>query len=437
MKVDLSQYQSNEEETPLEYDSTGIDQAVQLQTKEEELSPPTYWQQTKNSYNQSKLVDYSSSEQNQYMKEVDNQLKDTDMTDENKESVKFYKDRIMPYENDLIENLYNEGDWYHDADTNAIHFNNQNGLQLQQITDWDTKLKGYAWSKYHVNLSEENLRAKSQENTRKEWTNYQKDLDVDNYWDNFGSQVLGNVGAYLTDPIGAGTLAIELATLGAATPAIMGFNTVRGFKLYNTMRRNGMGFREATKAAKETEIMLDKSRSFVTMGTEGFEKGFMKYGASNRLKLAGTEMGIGGISETVQQELSFDFHHGVLPEFNVFQKNLQIGLVALSAGTMAYAGSTISNSIMTNNLKQTADEGARAQKEVDDMFKSEPNLDEAGQPKTKEAIDEEKKAKPTKEIDNEPDLQARQKEIDDAYNDLQDCIVGQKFATRKPRKGKK
>jgi len=425
----------------IEYDTDMLQQEAQLQTRldpsgESQKPMPTYWQQTKNAYNQSKLVDYWGSEQNQYEKQLDLTLKDIDIEDEQKESVKFYKDRIMPYEDDLITNLYNEGDWYHDAETNAIHFKNSNGLQLQQLTDYQEKLKGYAWSKYHEELSEENLRAKSQENTRKEYTNYQKDLDADNYWENFGSQVLGNVGAYLTDPIGAPTLAVELGTMGMATPALMGFNTVRGFKVYTQMAKT-MPKRQAIKEAKELEIMLDKTRSFTTMGTAGFEEGFLKYGASNRLKLAGTEMGIAGMSETLQTNLAFDFKHGVLPEYNAFQRDMQIGLTAVSAGSLAFAGSLLSDKMIQNSLKQTMDEGARAEKEVQDAFSTDVQLDEAGQPKTKEAIDEEKKGKPTKEIDNESDLQARQKEIDEAYNDLQDCIVGQKFANRKPRKGKK
>ncbi len=343
----------------MDFDTEFIDKKVDTQDGTGELPEPSYGQQVSNAYNQSNLVDYWSSEHNQYMEQVDETLGSLDIRDDYKESVRFYKDRIVKYEDDLLRNMYDDGDWGYDEKTEHISFNNQKALDLRHLPDYEKKMRGFALSNYHPELEEESLRTLSSERTREKYLGYEKELSQDNFFDNFGSQVLGNVGAYLTDPIGATTIALELATLGALKPITFSLQAAKGLSKAERL----LQFTQQTQSAHVAKQV-----------TPGMKKAVFDIHKKKVLKTAGAESAIGGTSEAIQQELTFDFKSSVLPEFDEYQKNLQIGLVAGASGLLVIAGAGISHQLVKTSFEDATARGAKATEEVEEMFKKEDDI---------------------------------------------------------------
>ena len=417
------------------FDTTSIDNTVKMQqeldpTGEGQKPMPGYWKQAGVAYDQSKLVDYWSSSHNQYMKQVDESLKTSDMSDEDKATVRFYKDRKMQYEDDILRNTYDAGDW--GFKEGVVHFNNTNGMQLQNTPDYMEKMRGYALSLKYDNLLDKNLKTKSVDETKKSYIAAETQLRKDDFFTNFGSQVIGNVGAYLTDPVGATTLALEFATLGAIKPLTLSIQGAKAIKRAEQVKR----WYGASKVRKDVGASIPAEHVALARGVrvEKANKTLISVNKDKMLKLTGAETAIGGGSEAIQQDLTFEFKHEVLPHFTKFDSNLQIGLVAGASGLMSFVGGGISHNIYKNTFDITAQDGARAVEETDELFKVTESAStiKDGETKTDGAQDGDafsvtETEKKFEDIDNIQELEQKQeainKDMNDMIEEIQKCII--------------
>lgn len=409
--MDFSQTSFNEEEIPLEYDTSGIDRQIETQNKmdptgESQKPLPTYWKQIKNSYNQSKLVDYESSARNAYRLQVDAELDLIDDTDRNKELMKNYKYHKIDFFDEIVRNKYKAGDWSYDYETNKITFNNDSGRELERfVPDTYEALEGFALSLKYESMDDKVLKNKAYEDTRKKYLEYETELQKDSFTDNFGSQFIGNVAAYLTDPVAASSLALELGTLGIAAPF------TRGKMVFNA----GKKMRDLYPgiSGKSVSILKNKMRDNMKVGWKPTSKPGKDFQQNYLIGVAGAEATIGGLAESYQQDLSFDFKHNVLPEFTEEDKNLQIGLVAGASGMLSFIGASISHGMMKHSLEITDNAGAKAVDIVDDTLENtnlnKPNVDETHT-----------KIEDIKDIE---ELNQRKQETESALNELEKCLM--------------
>ena len=395
----------------IDFDTTHIQKETDIQaqldpTGELQKPLPTYWQQTKNAYNQSKLVDYESSAKNRYNTQVETELSTIDDTDENKDLIKRYKQSKIKFLDEVIRNKYNADDWDYDYENDTINFNNDSGRELETVIPdvYDT-LRGFALSKLHPTMDEKTLNNKVLEDTRKQYLEYETQLQKDDFFGNFGSQMAGNMGAYLTDPVGAATIATELLT----------------FKLFNPIAIGTKGAKALASAKETKEMMTDRFMDYSKQqGNEAIIEQVNKRAISNLISLnkkkmvslAGAETLIGGSSELYQQELSFDFKHSVLPEFGEEEKNQQIGIVALASGMMSFVGGSLSHGMYKNSLIDTETRGQQAVKEVEDMFEDQ-----------EAKIDVDAPDEPKQTFKDKEELDAFKKEEEDALDELEQCLL--------------
>jgi hypothetical protein len=398
----------------MDFDTSYIDREVELQNKvdpEGQGQTETTWgQQFSNAYNQSKLVDYWGSEQNQYFTAVDDTLKDMDLDDKTKEDIKFYKERIMPYEDDMLKNMFDDGDWSYDYDNDTIKYNNLKALELRNLTDAEIKMKGYALSHHYKELDDKTLRNKAKNDTRTKYLAYEEELQKDDFFDNFGSQLAGNVGAYLTDPIGAATLAAEIATLGALKPLTFSLQAAKGAERARKVKTYLEGLvkqlppdSKYLKEAKTGKTALDMT-----------SKRIFDISRDKVIKTALAEGGIAGGSEAIQQYLTYDFKNSVLPEYTPYQRDAQIGLVGTAAGLLTFAGGVASQSLWKETLDVINQEGMVAKETIDDMFKREDVLPD--ETPLREEMDISK-------IDDVEALETRKQQIDSALDELHQCFI--------------
>jgi len=413
--MDFSQTEFNEEEIPLEYDTSGIDRRVELQkridpTNENEKILPTYWQQIKNSYNQSKLVDYWFSEKDQYRKELIKQMDEVGLKDKDREDILYYKGYAQQDE-DMFRNLYDNGSWSYDYETDTLSFNDEKGRALRDRTimpDW--AFRGYAKSRMHENLDEKYLRDKSAIDTRKEYLAYQKDLDKDSFGSNFGSQFIGNMGAYLSDPVSIATLTTELGALKLIKPlASLAMKSTR----FDRALANMYGDAELwgptiEKAGEYTKIPMKRTMEQAQNKIAGYTKDELVLGA-------GMEGTIGGNSEALQQEGTYKFKHEVLPEFTPYERDMQIGVVAGSSGLLPFVGTSIGHILTKKAIEKSDKAGRIAAEEVENIVESSEGAMKA------------KAEKGTKEgTQSLEELEEQKVKIEAVFDELQQCFVNEK-----------
>lgn len=387
----------------MDFESDVVNDDIQFQTQidntgKSQLPPTTWMKQSKRAYNQSKLVDFWSSEQNANTLVWDELSDQLDESDENKRFIKEYGIEATQQEKTAIEQTYNDGDWAYESGGIIIKTPKGKDMVNSIFGNNFNKMKGYAMSLPYDDLAPKSINAKVTEQTQDEYKRLGGLLEQDDWNEEFGSQFVGGAAAYLTDPLGVATLAAEVAILSK-------FRVLKGG--IDLLRTKGKvrGVEELVTSGKS----MDEIATFIAKSKRGF-------GREELMALGMSEAAAGSVSEALQQYLAYDFKSTVVPEHSGGDVSQAIGTVAGISMLIPMAGKFIGDKLVQGQINKQMEDGKKAQEEVDAYFEKETDEVEVEPTQTEKDIEG---AGTLEEAD------VKKQEAMDAIDKIKECFMNE------------
>lgn len=344
-----------------------IDFQTEIDNSGKAQIPPTTWvTQSKRAYNQSKLVDFWGSEQNANQLVWDEMVDTIPEKDEQKlKFIREYGIEATQQEKTLIEQTHKNGDWtmIHDG----IVLNTPKGKEMVNSIFGNNfnKMKGYSLSLGYDNLSPKSINAAVTKQTADEYNRLGGLLAQDDWNEEFGSQLIGGTGAYLTDPIGLSTVVAEVLVLSKVKAVTSALGALRKTKGVNKiLDKLGM-----PKTIKELLEATTKLRKMKNNGVDDIEANLKGIGREELAAIGLIEGIIGGASETLQQYLSYDFKSTVVKGYGKDDSVQAVGIVAGLSMMLPMVGKSLGDKLIHSNLQKQMDRGKKAEDELTTLSK--------------------------------------------------------------------
>ena len=359
------------EDLGFEFNLDSIESAVNFQKKfdpnglGQEPTVTDYWSQVGRAYEQAMLTDVPDSEYNQYERYIKEDLKlPEEYTNRDKDDVKFFLLQTNQKERAMMQQTFNNGDWGYDEYGDPEAYTKDGEMVLGMVKN-NLLIKDRYFDAFKVlndsGLNLEQIHKDVVSKTREEWKNYNSLLDIDRWYNNIGSQVLGNVGAYLTSPINQLTLAGEILIAGRAFS--VGSKALRSRLLEKSMKK-------ADDEAGDILMITPEDLAREQKRIKDFETTFSKGKAKEEMKaLMYAEGGVAAVGSALSEYLTYDWKAEVLPEYDIYDSGMVVGLSTGLATLLPVAGRFIGMKVDNHYIQKTMDEQKLAVQEMEAMEK--------------------------------------------------------------------